>query len=174
MSLKTKQGTIGGTGAAGGDTRYAQRSDEEQIPVIGLRRKIAQKMQDAKRRIPHFTYVEEIDVTELEALRGKPVAAVRGPEPAILAAHHDQRIQECGRLVDLECETLGMSGGQVALKRRGLQSSERQRCQHQCASAERISIGSDRRTTRQLRNGLTNRKQLSDLRGSGHWAVYFL
>ena len=67
-----KQGTIGGTGATGSaDTRYAQRSDEEQIPVIGLRRKIAQKMQDAKRRIPHFTYVEEIDVTELEALRGK-------------------------------------------------------------------------------------------------------
>ncbi len=66
------QGTIGGTGTSGSaDTRYAQRSDEEAIPVIGLRRKIAQKMQDAKRRIPHFTYVEEIDVTELEALRGK-------------------------------------------------------------------------------------------------------
>ncbi|MFL6699377.1 MAG: dihydrolipoamide acetyltransferase family protein [Vitreoscilla sp.] len=65
------QGTIGGTGATGGDTRYAQRTHEEAIPVIGLRRKIAQKMQDAKRRIPHFTYVEEIDVTELEALRGK-------------------------------------------------------------------------------------------------------
>jgi len=65
------QGTIGGTGAAGGDSRYAQRTDEEAIPVIGLRRKIAQKMQDAKRRIPHFTYVEEIDVTELETLRTK-------------------------------------------------------------------------------------------------------
>jgi 2-oxoisovalerate dehydrogenase E2 component (dihydrolipoyl transacylase) len=65
------QGTIGGTGATGGDPRYAQRADEEAIPVIGLRRKIAQKMQDAKRRIPHFTYVEEIDVTELETLRGK-------------------------------------------------------------------------------------------------------
>jgi 2-oxoisovalerate dehydrogenase E2 component (dihydrolipoyl transacylase) len=66
------QGTIGGTGATGSvDTRYAQRTDEQAIPVIGLRRKIAQKMQDAKRRIPHFTYVEEIDVTELETLRGK-------------------------------------------------------------------------------------------------------
>jgi 2-oxoisovalerate dehydrogenase E2 component (dihydrolipoyl transacylase) len=65
------QGMIGGTGAAGGDSRYAQRTDEEAIPVIGLRRKIAQKMQDAKRRIPHFTYVEEIDVTELETLRTK-------------------------------------------------------------------------------------------------------
>jgi 2-oxoisovalerate dehydrogenase E2 component (dihydrolipoyl transacylase) len=66
------QGTIGGSGATGSvDTRYAQRTDEQAIPVIGLRRKIAQKMQDAKRRIPHFTYVEEIDVTELETLRGK-------------------------------------------------------------------------------------------------------
>ena len=52
-------------------TRYAERNDEEAIPVIGLRRKIAQKMQEAKRRIPHFTYVEEIDVTELETLRAR-------------------------------------------------------------------------------------------------------
>ena len=37
--------------------------------MIGLRRKIAQKMAEAKRRIPHFSYVEEIDVTDLEALR---------------------------------------------------------------------------------------------------------
>ncbi|MGE5338613.1 MAG: dihydrolipoamide acetyltransferase family protein, partial [Gemmatimonadota bacterium] len=48
-----------------------ERNDEQQIPVIGLRRKIAEKMQEAKRHIPHFTYVEEIDVTELEDLRGK-------------------------------------------------------------------------------------------------------
>jgi 2-oxoisovalerate dehydrogenase E2 component (dihydrolipoyl transacylase) len=51
------------------DQRYAQRHAEEAVPVIGLRRKIAQKMQESKRRIPHFTYVEEVDVTELEALR---------------------------------------------------------------------------------------------------------
>lgn len=48
---------------------YTARHDEQQIPVIGLRRKIAQKMAEAKRRIPHFSYVEEIDVTDLEALR---------------------------------------------------------------------------------------------------------
>ncbi len=48
---------------------YAERSGEETIPVIGLRRRIAMKMQDSKRRIPHFAYVEEIDVTEVEALR---------------------------------------------------------------------------------------------------------
>lgn len=48
---------------------YAERNDEDAVPVIGLRRKIAQKMAESKRRIPHFSYVEEIDVTELEDLR---------------------------------------------------------------------------------------------------------
>lgn len=52
-------------------TQYAPRTGSQQVPVIGLRRKIAEKMQEAKRRIPHFTYVEEVDVTELEALRNK-------------------------------------------------------------------------------------------------------
>ncbi|NQD57927.1 2-oxo acid dehydrogenase subunit E2, partial [Pseudomonas sp. CM25] len=50
-------------------TGYARRTDSEQVQVIGLRRKIAQRMQDAKRRVAHFSYVEEIDVTALEALR---------------------------------------------------------------------------------------------------------
>ncbi|MFY0476624.1 dihydrolipoamide acetyltransferase family protein [Achromobacter marplatensis] len=59
----------GSGGAARGGSAYAQRNDEEAVPVIGLRRKIAQKMAESKRRIPHFSYVEEIDVTELEDLR---------------------------------------------------------------------------------------------------------
>ncbi len=50
-------------------TQYVPRTGVQQVPVIGLRRKIAEKMQESKRRIPHFTYVEEVDVTELEALR---------------------------------------------------------------------------------------------------------
>lgn len=57
------------------------RDGVESIPVIGLRRKIAMKMQEAKRRIPHFAYVEEVDVTELEALRAalnERHAAARG------------------------------------------------------------------------------------------------
>ena len=41
----------------------------EEIKVIGLRRLIAQRVSDAKRNIPHFSYVEEVDVTELETLR---------------------------------------------------------------------------------------------------------
>ncbi len=44
---------------------------EEKVPVVGLRRRIALKMQESKRRIPHYTYVEEVDVTELEALRAR-------------------------------------------------------------------------------------------------------
>jgi len=59
----------GSHGVANHAMRYQEQHVEEALPVIGLRRKIAQKMQEAKRRIPHFTYVEEIDVTELEALR---------------------------------------------------------------------------------------------------------
>ncbi len=62
------QGQGGGAQARGG-VAYAERNDEENVPVIGLRRKIAQKMAESKRRIPHFSYVEEIDVTELEELR---------------------------------------------------------------------------------------------------------
>lgn len=58
-----------GAGISG--MRSIERHDEEVLPVIGLRRKIAQKMQESKRRIPHFTYVEEVDVTELEALRAR-------------------------------------------------------------------------------------------------------
>lgn len=41
----------------------------KEIKVIGLRRIIAERMSQAKREIPHFAYVEEIDITELEALR---------------------------------------------------------------------------------------------------------
>lgn len=39
------------------------------VKIVGLRRRIAQRMQESKRRIPHFTYVEEVDVSELVALR---------------------------------------------------------------------------------------------------------
>ena len=41
----------------------------EEVRIVGLRRNIAERMQSSKRRIPHFTYVEEVDVTALEELR---------------------------------------------------------------------------------------------------------
>ena len=62
-------GHRGGAANGGLDERYAEQHGEHATQVIGLRRKIAEKMQEAKRNIPHFTYVEEVDVTELEALR---------------------------------------------------------------------------------------------------------
>jgi 2-oxoisovalerate dehydrogenase E2 component (dihydrolipoyl transacylase) len=43
--------------------------DVEEIPVSGLRRRIAERMQDSKRRIPHFTYVEEVEIDSLERER---------------------------------------------------------------------------------------------------------
>ncbi len=45
------------------------RPDTREVKVIGLRRIIAERMQQATQEIPHFTYVEEIDITELESLR---------------------------------------------------------------------------------------------------------
>ncbi len=54
-------GSVSGRGTA-------PRPDET-IKVVGLRRKIAENMQEAKRRIPHFTLVEEYDVTALEETR---------------------------------------------------------------------------------------------------------
>jgi len=47
----------------------AARSETTEVPIRGLRRVIAQKMVAAKRSIPHYSYVEEIDVTALEELR---------------------------------------------------------------------------------------------------------
>ncbi len=49
----------------------ALRDGVEDVPVIGLRRAIAEHLEQAKRRIPHFTYVEEVDVTALEDLRAQ-------------------------------------------------------------------------------------------------------
>ncbi len=47
----------------------ADTAGTTEIKVIGLRRLIAERMSEAKRTIPHFAYVEEVDVTELESLR---------------------------------------------------------------------------------------------------------
>jgi 2-oxoisovalerate dehydrogenase E2 component (dihydrolipoyl transacylase) len=71
-----------GAQAAAGDTVRTQRvpgaaarspqaavGETSEIKVIGVRRLIAERMSEAKRNIPHFAYVEEVDVTELEALR---------------------------------------------------------------------------------------------------------
>jgi 2-oxoisovalerate dehydrogenase E2 component (dihydrolipoyl transacylase) len=55
---------------------------DEAIKVVGLRRRIAENMAASKRAIPHFTYVDEIDVTELEDMRGD-LNANRGDRPKL-------------------------------------------------------------------------------------------
>lgn len=55
----------------------------EEIKIVGLRRKIAQRMQDTKRRIPHFSYIEEVDVTDLETLRSDVNATKKGGRPRL-------------------------------------------------------------------------------------------
>ena len=49
----------------------ARRDGVEEVPIIGLRRAIAEHLQQSKRRIPHFSYIEEVDVTALEELRAQ-------------------------------------------------------------------------------------------------------
>jgi 2-oxoisovalerate dehydrogenase E2 component (dihydrolipoyl transacylase) len=73
----------GGKAAVARGTGYAQRDGIEEIRVIGLRRKIAEKMQESKRRIPHYAYVEEIDMTELEDLRAHLNAKRKHGQPKL-------------------------------------------------------------------------------------------
>ena len=54
-----------------------------EIKVIGVRRVIAERMSEAKRNIPHFAYVEEVDVTELESLRQHLNAKLAKGEPGL-------------------------------------------------------------------------------------------
>ena len=61
--------STGGSNDGGAPASPRKRTSTEDIKVIGLRRVIATRMQDTKRRIPHFAYIEEVDVTDLEALR---------------------------------------------------------------------------------------------------------
>ncbi|MDX8479168.1 dihydrolipoamide acetyltransferase family protein [Mesorhizobium sp. VK24D] len=63
-------------------TGLARKDGVEEIKVVGLRRKIAEKMALAKSRIPHITYVEEIDVTALEELRATLNKEKRGAKGA--------------------------------------------------------------------------------------------
>jgi 2-oxoisovalerate dehydrogenase E2 component (dihydrolipoyl transacylase) len=55
---------------------------DEQVRVIGMRRRIAENMAASKRAIPHFTYVDEIDVTALEAMRAD-LNEARGQRPKL-------------------------------------------------------------------------------------------
>ena len=61
------------------------------VKVVGLRRKVAEKMAIASSRIPHITYVEEIDVTGLEELRTTLKKYKRQDEPRLTLSPSDAR-----------------------------------------------------------------------------------
>ncbi len=67
---------------SGGFAAAAAARADETVKVIGMRRRIAQNMAASKRHIPHFSYVEECDVTELEQMRGD-LNANRGHRPKL-------------------------------------------------------------------------------------------
>jgi 2-oxoisovalerate dehydrogenase E2 component (dihydrolipoyl transacylase) len=73
-----------GYNARQGYSAPARARADEAIKIIGMRRRIAENMAASKRHIPHFTYVEEIDVTALEAMRAD-LNAHRGARPKLTA-----------------------------------------------------------------------------------------
>lgn len=68
--------------SGGGFSAAGRTREDEAIKVIGLRKRIAQNMSAAKRNIPHFTYVEECDVTDLERMRAD-LNSARGDKPKL-------------------------------------------------------------------------------------------
>jgi 2-oxoisovalerate dehydrogenase E2 component (dihydrolipoyl transacylase) len=63
--------------------RYEAKTTVEDIKIVGLRRRIAEKMAIASSRIPHISYIEEVDVTALEDLRAKLNAETRSERPRL-------------------------------------------------------------------------------------------
>ena len=97
----------------------AANTGVETVKIIGLRRRIARAMAESKRRVAHFSYVEEIDVTALEELRARLNAENRPDRPrltlmpflmqALVKAVAD--FPEMNALYDDEAETLERHGG---------------------------------------------------------------
>ena len=108
-----------GAPKAGRSAARAANTEVETVKIIGLRRRIAQKMAESKRRIAHFSYVEEVDVTALEALRATLNAENSQDRPrltlmpflmkALVKAIVD--FPEMNALYDDEAETLERHGG---------------------------------------------------------------
>src|SRR5712675_556785 len=108
-----------GTSKAVASTARVANTEVETVKIIGLRRRIAQKMAESKRRVAHFSYVEEVDVTALEELRATLNSENRQDRPrltlmpflmqALVKAVAD--FPEMNALYDDEAETLERHGG---------------------------------------------------------------
>ena len=106
-------------GATSAKAARVTNTEVATVKVIGLRRRIAQKMAEAKRRIAHFSYVEEIDVTTLEELRSALNAEHKQDRPrltlmpflmqALVKTVAD--FPEMNALYDDETETIERHGG---------------------------------------------------------------
>lgn len=68
--------------SSGGFSPAGKTRDDEELKVIGLRKRIAANMAASKRNIPHFSYVEEVDVTDLERMRAD-LNGARGNKPKL-------------------------------------------------------------------------------------------
>jgi 2-oxoisovalerate dehydrogenase E2 component (dihydrolipoyl transacylase) len=67
INSQSQQGA--GAAARNGSLKRQPRTETEEIRILGVRRVSAQRVAESKRNIPHFSYVEEVDITELERLR---------------------------------------------------------------------------------------------------------
>src|SRR5262249_37607581 len=104
---------------AGAPAHRTANTAVQTVKVIGLRRRIAQRMAESKRRAAHFSYVEEVDVTALEQLRATLNAEKRADRPrltlmpflmqAVVKAVAD--FPEMNALYDDEAETIERHGG---------------------------------------------------------------
>ncbi|AMN45891.1 2-oxoisovalerate dehydrogenase E2 component [Steroidobacter denitrificans] len=100
-----------------GDT--VRRTATEEIRILGVRRIGAQRVSESKRNIPHFAYVEEVDVTELERLRqhlntrlsGDAVHYTYLPLLALALARTLEHFPKCNALYDAERSVLVQHSG---------------------------------------------------------------
>jgi 2-oxoisovalerate dehydrogenase E2 component (dihydrolipoyl transacylase) len=96
--------------ATASTTQRVARTGTDEVKIIGFRRVIAQRLTEAKRNIPHFAYVEEVDVTELESLRTHMNSKLKAGEPALTylpffalaLARVLQRFPQCNALYDAQ------------------------------------------------------------------------
>jgi 2-oxoisovalerate dehydrogenase E2 component (dihydrolipoyl transacylase) len=68
-AINQSQRKAPGAAAGNGSLKRQPRTETEEIRILGVRRVSAQRVAESKRNIPHFAYVEEVDITELERLR---------------------------------------------------------------------------------------------------------
>jgi 2-oxoisovalerate dehydrogenase E2 component (dihydrolipoyl transacylase) len=114
LSARSGGGTTAAPAVAARPAVAATTPGVEEIPVIGIRRVIAQRMSEAARSIPHFSYVEEVDISALHAMREHLNAtAPKGAAPLsylpfIVAAlvRALQRYPQCNAHYDAARETV--------------------------------------------------------------------